>query len=95
MSGTESVRRVMTQATCVVNEEFDRLHRDLREKDELIKIKQHDLERAWFDANNANWRRKKSEETTDFAIVGFYCALVVAFVAIGYAVWIGGYVWIY
>jgi len=89
MSGTESVRRVMTQAACVVNEEFDRLHRELREKDELIKIKEHQLQQVLKDYRTASERRKQAEANTDFSLRMFIVACLSAGCAIGYAVWIG------
>lgn len=89
MSGTESVRRVMTQATCIVNEELDRLHRELREKDEVIKIKNQQWESCLSDYDYMNSRRKKAELNADMSLRFFIVACLSAGVAIGYAVLVG------
>lgn len=89
MSGTESVRRVMTQAACVVGEELDRLHRELREKDELIKIKDRQLVQLLVDYATVSQRRKQAEANMDMSLRFFIGACLAAGVAISYAVWVG------
>ncbi len=89
MSGTESVRRVMTQAACVVNEEFDRLHREVREKDELSKAQKQEIRILSEDLHYVDMRRKKAEENFDISLRFFILACLSAGCAIGYAVWVG------
>lgn len=85
----ESVRRVMTQATCIVNDELNRMHRELESKNYLLKVKDDLLERVRAERDCERRIRKQAEKRACDSLDMFWAACAVSFVLIGYVVWIG------
>lgn len=84
-----SVRRVMTQATGIVNQELDRLHSELRDRDGLIDSQQKQIKIMRQSVELADDRKNRAYGVADVSVIVMYIAIAITFIAIGYAVWVG------
>lgn len=92
MSGKEqqeSVRRVWTQAGCIIEDEINRLNRENESKTYLLKVKDDLLERARADRDCEHRIRKQAEKRACDTLDMFWAVCAVALIFICYAVWVG------
>lgn len=90
MNRSESIRRVMGQAALVVNDEFDRMHKERREMQaQNAGLKEENAHLVDSLRHSAQFETAERKQC-DLAIISFFCMAILAFVAVGYAVWVVG-----
>lgn len=86
---TMDARSAMSQMSAVVLRELSDLHMDKRDRDDLIASQQKQIkilrENSEYHEDRANHAYKVADISNMFA----YVYLIVAFIAIGYGVWVG------
>ena len=89
MNELESAREAIAELKNIVNRVFDDMHRERRDHLDTIKSQERQLKMMRESVEYATELKMQAHYRADFSFVVMFMACVTAFIAIGYAVWVG------